>query len=109
MTVISWADLKTRGFQVVRNFLQPSQVEFLVQDFEKGHEPEHYPFGFKPIGRRALATVSAPVHEALEQIRAQTDLLTNSVNFLTLSHYVAAWLAQRPYLRGFRKPRRSVP
>lgn len=98
MSVISWADLKTRGFQVVRKFLQLSQVEALVQDFEQGKSPEQYPFGFKPTGRRALATVSTTIQTALDQIRSQTDLLTDSVNFLTLSHYVAAWLAQRPYI-----------
>lgn len=91
-----WDQLHHRGFQVVRGFLQPAQVEALVQDFQQGQPPERYPFGFKPVGRRALQAVASTIEAALEQIRAQTDLQTDSVNFLTLSHYVASWLAERP-------------
>jgi hypothetical protein len=98
MTDIAWGDLGDRGFLVVRNFLQPSQVEALANDFLQGEGPERYPFGFKPIGRRAMTAVSDSIEAALARIRVETDLLTDSVNFLTLSHYVAAWLAQRPYI-----------
>lgn len=98
MKTASWEELESRGFVVARGFLQPSQVEALSKDFQEGARPESYPFGFKPIGRRAMAAISETIDAALKEIRARTTLLTDSVNFLTLSHYVAAWLAQRPYI-----------
>lgn len=98
MTNVPWEELESRGFIVVRGFLQRPQVEALISDFQHGARPESYPFGFKPIGRQAMAAVGKTIDAALKRIRARTNLMTDSVNFLTLSHYVAAWLAQRPYI-----------
>lgn len=91
----AWQDLDTRGYVVVPGFLSPELVQTLLEDFQRGAQPETFPFGFKPVGRRALAAVMPRLENALEEIRQSTSQTTDVINFLTLSHYVVTRLAQR--------------
>jgi hypothetical protein len=83
-----WHDLETKGYVVARSFLGPDEVRVLLDDFEKGTPPEKYPFGFKLIGRAALAKAWPKVERALADVRASTSLEVDVLNFLTLSHYI---------------------
>jgi hypothetical protein len=91
----AWEELETKGFVVVPGFLGQELIEVLLRDFETGAAPETFPFGFKPVGRRALAAVTPHLDPVLAQIRAGTSLVIDTVNFLTLSHYVTTRLAKR--------------
>ncbi len=80
---------------MIRNFLKAPELETFRRDFAGGAEPETYPFGFKPVGRRALAAFLPKAEEVLKVVRKATSLQVDSINFLTLSHYVVTRLAQR--------------
>lgn len=92
--MISWQNLETMGYLLVRGFLSPDLVELMAADFHKGPAPREYPYGFKPVRRRALAAVMPRVEDALSEVRRHTRLRVDSVNFLTVSHYVTTELAE---------------
>lgn len=91
----AWEELESKGFLVVPGFLPDDARVALLRDFDSGAAPESYPFGFKPVGRRALATVTPLLQPALAGVAERTSLKADSVNFLTLSHYVTTRLARR--------------
>lgn len=91
----AWGDLETRGFVVVRAFLAPERCAALLADFERGAPPTAYPHGFKLIGRAALAAACEQIEPALAELRAHTTLAVDTVNFLTLSHYITTSLVER--------------
>lgn len=91
----AWEELESKGFVMVPGFLPPELREKLLQDFDTGAAPESFPFGFKPIGRRALAAVAPLLRPVLDSVAERTTLKVDSVNFLTLSHYVTTRLAKR--------------
>jgi ectoine hydroxylase-related dioxygenase (phytanoyl-CoA dioxygenase family) len=93
--VIHWKDLEDSGFVVVPGFLPPQQIELLLEGFETGPSPESYPFGFKLIGRDPLKAVWPTIEPALAEIRACTSIKTDTVNFLTVSHYITTRHADR--------------
>ena len=91
----SWQDLETKGYVLVPGAFGPELLEALVADFERGEPPEKYPHGFKLIGRRALKTVRPLIESFLTEIRTQTELQVDTINFLTYSHYVTTRLAKK--------------
>jgi hypothetical protein len=92
---VSWTDLDTRGFVVVRGFLTAADCAVLRTDFEQGAPPTAYPHGFKLLGRGALAHANPLIEAKLAEIRAATSLAVDTVNFLTLSHYITTSLVER--------------
>src|SRR5262245_47965690 len=95
MSTSVWRDLEHRGFVVVRGFLASDEVAVMLDGFDKGKAPEEYPFGFKIIGRAPLKVAWSKIEPALAEIREQTSLKVDDLNFLTLSHYITTRLAQR--------------
>lgn len=93
--MIAWRDLETKGYVVVRGALSADDVQALLTDFQRGAPPEDYPHGFKLLGRRGLAGVRPRIDSFLDEIRRQTRLGVDTINFLTYSHYVTTRLADR--------------
>jgi hypothetical protein len=91
----NWSELDTRGFVVVRGFFTPDDCAVLRTDFEQGSPPAAYPHGFKLLGRGALAHANPKIEAMLAEIRARTALVVDTVNFLTLSHYITTSLVER--------------
>lgn len=85
---VDWKDLEVKGYVVVRSFLAEDEVRVLLDDFEKGTPASKYPFGFKLVGRAALAKAWPKIERVLEEARAGTSLQVDVLNFLTLSHYI---------------------
>ncbi|HEY4181387.1 MAG TPA: hypothetical protein VGM90_31290 [Kofleriaceae bacterium] len=90
-----WSELDTRGFVVVRGFFTPEDCAVLRTDFEQGAPPTAYPHGFKLLGRSALAHANPKIEAMLADIRASTAFVVDTVNFLTLSHYITTSLVER--------------
>lgn len=90
-----WSQLQRRGFVVLRGFLPAEDRAYLLEDFARGQPPEAFPFGFKPLGRRALQRARMRLDPLLAEISATTSLRVDSINFLTLSHYVSTRRAER--------------
>jgi hypothetical protein len=88
-------DLETRGFVVIREFFTHQQCAALREDFERGSPPSAYPHGFKLLGRAATAAAWARIEPFLADVRAQTKLDVDTLNFLTLSHYITTSLVER--------------
>lgn len=95
MPIRVWRDLEERGFVVMRGFLSPADVAVMLDGFDKGKPPEQYPFGFKIIGRAPLKPAWAKIAPALAEIREQTSIKVDEINFLTVSHYITTRLAER--------------
>jgi hypothetical protein len=95
MPTDTWRDLEHRGFVVVRGFLAPDDVAVMLDGFDKGKPPEEYPFGFKIMGRAPLKAAWSKIEPALAEIRQQTSIQVDEINFLTLSHYITTRLAER--------------
>ena len=93
--MIFWQDLQTKGYVVIPRALTPELVEALVTDFRRGAPPEKYPHGFKLVSRRALNKVKPLIESFLEEIRSETTLEVDTINFLTYSHYVTTELAKK--------------
>ena len=91
----AWQDLQTKGYVVIRQALSPELVETLVADFGRGARPHEYPHGFKLVSRRALNQIRPLIESFLEEVRGQTDLEVDTINFLTYSHYVTTELADK--------------
>lgn len=89
------SELDVRGFMVVRSFLSPPQCAALLADFERGQPPSAYPHGFKLVGRAASATAWSVMRPFVETLRAQSDVDVDTLNFLTLSHYITTSLVER--------------
>lgn len=90
-----WSQLERRGFVVLPGFLQAEDRAYLLEDFTRGQPPEAFPFGFKPLGRRALQRARLRLDPLLTEVGAATSLRVDSINFLTLSHYVTTGRAER--------------
>lgn len=92
---VHWQDLETKGFVVVREFLGDDQLRAMLDDYRGGPPPEDYPFCFKLIGRRALNSVRPLIQRSLDEIQSVTSLRSDTLNFLTLSHYITTKYAER--------------
>jgi hypothetical protein len=90
-----WRDLEYRGFVVMPGFLSPREVAVMLDGFDKGKPPGEYPFGFKIMGRAPLKAAWSKIEPALAEIREQTSLKVDEINFLTVSHYITTRLAER--------------
>jgi hypothetical protein len=90
-----WSDLEDKGYVVVPGFLPAPQIDALVDGFDRGRPPQDYPFGFKLVGRAPLAKAMTTIERALSEIRSQTRLKVDVVNFITLSHYITTRFAER--------------
>ena len=90
-----WEDLQTKGYVVIPQAFNSDVVEALVTDFNRGAPPEKYPHGFKLVSRRGLNRVKPLVEGFLTEIREQTSLKVDTINFLTYSHYVTTKLAKK--------------
>jgi hypothetical protein len=90
-----WRDLHDKGFVVVPGFLGRKEIDALLRGFDEGPPPTDYPFGFKLIGRASLKAAWSRIEPALTEIRAQTSIRADVVNFLTLSHYITTRFAER--------------
>lgn len=95
MTWPDWRQLHTSGYVVVRDFLSAADVDALSHDFESGVPANKFPFGFKPVGDSAIATVRPRIATALADLRAHTSSTADDINFLTMSHYITSALAER--------------
>jgi ectoine hydroxylase-related dioxygenase (phytanoyl-CoA dioxygenase family) len=93
-----WRDLETRGFLVVPGFLAGPEIDALLAGFDEGRPPQDYPFGFKLIGRAPIKAAWSRIEPALAEIRAQTSIKADVLNFLTLSHYITTRFAERSSL-----------
>lgn len=91
----NWADLDSKGFVVVPRFLPADTVDALLADFDGGRPPDQYPFGFKLVGRRAVDAAWAIIEPALPDIRDGSSIAVDTLNFLTVSHYITTRLAER--------------
>lgn len=90
-----WQELQTKGYVVIPQALIPEVVQALVADFQRGARPDKYPHGFKLVSRRALNGVKPLIESFLQEIRSETDLEVDTINFLTYSHYVTTELADK--------------
>jgi hypothetical protein len=90
-----WGDLDDKGFVVVRNFLSAPDIATLMDGFEGGRPPNEYPFGFKLIGRAPLKAAWSRIEPVLSEVRAETGIRVDTINFLTLSHYITTALTER--------------
>jgi hypothetical protein len=85
----SFGDLDTKGFVVVRSFLDPEQLARLRTDYATGpkQSPSYYFGKLKPLGADALAHLTAPMRTVLRDITAQTrvhvDTLVKGFYFAT--------------------------
>jgi hypothetical protein len=93
-----WKDLHDKGFAVIQRFLDRPAIEALLAGFDKGRPPQDYPFGFKLIGRAPLKAAWSRIEPALAEIRTQTSIKADVINFLTLSHYITTRFAERSSL-----------
>lgn len=90
-----WSQLETRGFAVSRGFLSEIEMAPLRADFERGKPASDFPHGFKLIRPRILNSLWPRLAEVLTEIRAQTSMLADSLNHLSVSHYITTELAHR--------------
>jgi hypothetical protein len=90
-----WKDLLDRGFVVVPGFLGRAEIDSLLAGFDGGRPPQDYMFGFKLLGRLPLQAAWSRIEPVLADIRAQTDIRADVINFLTLSHYITTRFAER--------------
>lgn len=91
----NWAELEHRGYVHLPGFLPQADRDLLWDDYASGQPAKAYPFGFKPLGRRALQRARQLLTPAMGQIAQATSIRVDSINFLTLSHYVTTDPAAR--------------
>jgi hypothetical protein len=92
---MDWRDLDTRGYVVRPQFVEDSEIDELVAGFELGKPAGDYQFGFKVVGRRALRVAWRCIEPVLKDVRRQTSIDVDELNFLTRSHYITTRHTER--------------
>lgn len=85
----TYSDIDTRGFLLIRDFLDEEQIEMLKRDFEAASLEQNSNYSLRRMSPDALKRLDKQCREVIDQVQNRTevsvDLLNDGIYFATFS------------------------